>query len=194
MSEAAQAVAEPEADSPEGFDALFDTEFPNLVGVTMAVTGVSLSEAQDAVEEAMIEVVKRWSELTNPVGYARKAALSHAVGHRRRERRRMPLEIRGGHLTPEADICHELTFWEDGQWIKQMLETLPPVQRAVMAAFYDGSTITEIADHLGKTEATVRKNLQLARQKLKPLLHQDYQLTREAEPSPSAPATQEDER
>ena len=51
--------------------------------------------------------------------------------------------------------------------MRRLLGTLPPAQREVMTLAYEGLTGREIATLLGKDPATVRKNLQLARDRLR---------------------------
>ena len=48
----------------------------------------------------------------------------------------------------------------------QLLESLPPAQREVLACMIDMLTPQEIAQLLGKTEAAVRQNLCAARKSL----------------------------
>ena len=48
----------------------------------------------------------------------------------------------------------------------QVLKSLPPAQREVLACMIDEFTRQEIARLLGKTEAAVRQNLHAARMRL----------------------------
>ena len=69
----------------------------------------------------------------------------------------------------ESDATAEdaLNSVEDRQWVKQMLLSLPTVQRQVMALFLDGLSVQEISESLAKTPENIRQNLRHARQHLK---------------------------
>lgn len=54
--------------------------------------------------------------------------------------------------------------------MKLLLKALPPAQREVVACMIDTFTLQEIAQMLGKTEATVRQNLCAARKRLRSYL------------------------
>jgi RNA polymerase sigma factor (sigma-70 family) len=56
---------------------------------------------------------------------------------------------------------------EQTRFVLQVLRSLPPQQRAVMAWTIDGFTPAEIAEQLECDPAAVRKNLQRARESLK---------------------------
>jgi RNA polymerase sigma-70 factor (ECF subfamily) len=58
-------------------------------------------------------------------------------------------------------------LWEDGQWVIQLLESLPPKQAEVMVLVVDGLAPVDIAGLLGRTPEAVRQNLMEARKRLK---------------------------
>lgn len=140
--------------------------------------GASVQDAEDALSAAMIEVMGRWTELTNPVAYASQAALSafyklRNEQNRRHDRERGLAEQRGS-AEQEAVEDPRLSAWEYQDWATAMVQRLPPAQRD---AFYlcevQGYATAEIAALLGKTPATIRKNISLARQRLKQGLEND---------------------
>jgi DNA-directed RNA polymerase specialized sigma24 family protein len=60
-----------------------------------------------------------------------------------------------------------MTIWENWQWVNQLLSSLPPAQREVLTYVVKGFKPAEVAILLGKTPASVRKNLQLAVERLR---------------------------
>jgi RNA polymerase sigma factor (sigma-70 family) len=146
------------------FDSLYEVSFRRLVRGAMAI-GATRAEAEDAVNQAMLDLYRKWPTITEHQAWVRRAVFTTFVKQRERDRKRASLE--GALSPPEATDGTELNLWEDERAVVQMLERLPPAQRAVMACIYDDLTPAEIAVLLGKTQATVRKNLQLARDRLK---------------------------
>jgi RNA polymerase sigma factor (sigma-70 family) len=61
-------------------------------------------------------------------------------------------------------------FTEQRQWVLDLLRTLPPEQRKVVALLTDGATCPEIAALTGKSPETVRSLLRHARKTLKELM------------------------
>ncbi|MFG2045684.1 RNA polymerase sigma factor [Dactylosporangium sp. NPDC048998] len=94
-------------------------------------------------------------------------------------------------LPDQAERCLELDLMVDEQWVEELLESLPPTQRAVLGRFLHGLSMSEIAAELRKTESTIRQNLKLARDRLRPLVD-EYDRSR---PCPSrAHTTRENNR
>ena len=58
-------------------------------------------------------------------------------------------------------------MWEDSQWVRELLNSLPPRQQEVMALIIDEFRPAEIAALLGKDAAAVRQNLLAARRRLR---------------------------
>jgi DNA-directed RNA polymerase specialized sigma24 family protein len=56
--------------------------------------------------------------------------------------------------------------WEQREWVRLLLKSLPPAQREVLACMASMFTQQETAQRLGKTEAAVRQNLCAARKRL----------------------------
>jgi DNA-directed RNA polymerase specialized sigma24 family protein len=92
------------------------------------------------------------------------AAVNSFVKQRQRDRRRSVLEAS---LESPSIGDGGLGILEGEQWTVQLLQHLPPAQREVMAYPFDGLSPAEIATALGKTPAAIRKNLQLARERLR---------------------------
>lgn len=148
------------------YDDFFDDTYPLLLKVALA-SGANIEEAEDAADEVMAYLYRRWGEISNPRAYARKAVINAVAKAKKRDGERLDRTIAGGHVTPEADDDRALVAWEGWEWALQHLSALPPAQQEVMACVFDEMSTAEIAAVLGKTEATVRKNLQWARKRLK---------------------------
>jgi RNA polymerase sigma factor (sigma-70 family) len=148
------------------FDEFFDATYPLLLKIAMAV-GATFYEAEEVVDETMTYLYQRWGKIIEPRAYARRAVITNVAKVKKRDRQRFDRTVAGGHITLETDDGTALTAWEDREWVTQRLAALPPAQREVMAGLFDDMSISEIAEALGKTEATIRKNLQWARDRLR---------------------------
>jgi RNA polymerase sigma factor (sigma-70 family) len=162
-------MAAPQGDSPAGFEDFYRRHYRSLMKLIMAA-GATLDEAYEAVDQTMEELLRRWHKINFPWAYARKAVVSNFLKRRKRDRECLTHMIKGGHVCPESDDCREMNVWEDEEWIAQLLAKLPPTQREVIRCLVDGRTQAEIAELLGKTPEAIRKNLQLARERLRPLV------------------------
>ncbi|GGM22700.1 hypothetical protein GCM10007977_024840 [Dactylosporangium sucinum] len=190
----AQAPPEPRAETllaeVGDYDDFFDSTYPLLLQVAMA-SGASPEEADDAAEEVMSYLYRRWGEITQPRAYARRAVLNAVAKAKKRDAERLGRTVAGGHVTPEADDGTDLCAWENREWVLQHLNVLPPAQRAVMAGVVDDLSTAELAEALGKTEPTIRKNLQWARERLKIELAKERQRERQV---PSGTETRRETR
>ncbi len=175
-----------------GFEDFYRSNYRKLLAMTMAA-GATLDQAEEAVDQTMEQMLTRWTEIGHPVAYARRAVLSNFVKKKTRDLEAVNKVIKSGRVTPEADPDTGLNVWEDTQWVGQLLQSLPPAQRDVMTNIIKGLTTAEIAQLLGKTEAAVRKNLQLARDRLKLLLRREREREQEAQEAPNASKTRTEE-
>ncbi|MFD0688026.1 RNA polymerase sigma factor [Actinomadura fibrosa] len=174
------AVPVPRATAPPEFDQFFRSHYKKLIAVALA-QGATWHEAEESVDQTMEEVLRRWGDLRQPDRYAARAVVSNFVKKRTRDREAVPRAIQGGYLDREGEPDSRLSDWEDRQWIEQMLDRLPETQRAVAELILVAqASYAEAAVILDKNEATVRKNLQLARRRLRELVEQE----RHPEPAP----------
>jgi DNA-directed RNA polymerase specialized sigma24 family protein len=122
----------------------------------------------------MEEVLRRWTEINHPQAYARRAVMSNLVKDKTRGldrvRRR---EAQVVQTAAEGGDDAGLVMWEDQEWVRELLESLPPAQRAVMALVVDGFSADEVAFLLGKSPGAVRQNLCDARVRLKAALQDE---------------------
>jgi RNA polymerase sigma factor (sigma-70 family) len=165
-----QPSAEPPMSSvPPWFLELYPNAFRGLTSNAMLI-GATLEEAQDAAQAALTDLldrVMRGTVIHHPYAYARTAMWRYFVSQRERDRKQIQNLIQRGYTSPEACNDPAMTTWEESEVLKSLLADLPPAQCAVMRFALEGFSITEIALGLGKSSETVRKNLQLARAKLR---------------------------
>lgn len=157
----------------EEFSEFYRAEYRTLLQAAM-YAGASRHEADEATATAMKEVLMRWSKLENPLAYARRAVISNFLKEKTRNLdriRRRQVEKHAG--TAECREDPGMTVWEDREWVMQMLDSLPPGQRDVMAFIVDGFTPTEIAALLGRSPAAIRQSLRDARLRLTEALRRE---------------------
>lgn len=161
------------ASPPTEYVEFFNKRYRELLKAAM-YAGATRHEADEAAAVVMAEVLRRWTELNDPLAYARRAVVSTFVKEKThnldRVRRR---QVECGAGTPEFGDDPNLTMWEDRQWVGQMLASLPRGQRDVMAFIVDGFAPTEIAALLGRSPGAVRLSLHEARHRLKEALRQE---------------------
>lgn len=168
-----KAAPNPRAD----FEAFLNEHYRDFLMVLMAV-GATVEDAHDTVHDVIVKMLEKdiWGRLTtNPRAWVRKAVLHTYYDQQKRRRRGEKLEkglppASGGHVDDRPNA------WEDWQWVKQMLGTLPPTQRAIVELIVGEMAASEIADLLGKTPGTIRQNLAHARKRLRANLGKDYEI------------------
>lgn len=163
----------PSPDRAAAFAPFFREHFDTLK-IHALMIGGSLEDAEDAAQEAMTQVFNKWSDITSPLAWAKKATWSSLVKARMRNRQRLELEEQSARTNRlgQAEDEVALNLWEDSQWVRQLLDPLPKAQRQVMELAIEQFAPAEIAEVLGKTAATIRANLHKARQTLQKLLKQ----------------------
>lgn len=154
--------------------AFFNRTYDNL-RIAGMLWGQCREDAEDAASLAMTYVYKRWGEIEHPARYAQRIVRNYVTTvqqHRREEIIRM---IKSGLYVEERYDDGGLRALEEEQWVDEILKSLPATQRAVMEGIYEGLSPAEIATHLGRDPATVRKNLQHARERLTKGLRRRHQ-------------------
>ena len=133
-----------------GIDGFFRERWPGAVRLATGLTS-DRALAEEFVQDAFLEVSRRWEDLDNPGGYLRTVIVNRARNHYRRQgvRRRRPLPP-----PPLAvDAPHVDETWE-------LLAALPPMRRAALVLrFYEDLPIDEIAGLLGCRPGTVSSHL-----------------------------------
>jgi RNA polymerase sigma-70 factor (sigma-E family) len=132
------------------FDAYVAARSLRLLGVATMLVG--RHDAEDALQDALISLYRRWDRVTaadNPDAYVHRSLVNASLQLLRRRRR---IE-----LPPSFDVSGHADVVSDRQQMLQALATLPPRQRAVLVlAFYEDRSEAEIADAMGCSRGTVK--------------------------------------
>jgi RNA polymerase sigma factor (sigma-70 family) len=156
---------------PVSFEMFFEREYPRLVRALSANT-VSLSEAEDLAQEAMVRVYERWqrvSELQAPAAYVYTIAVNL---YRRRRRRRATFPWKrlaaGRGDRDQEDPVAQLALHDQ---LFAALAGLPEGQRDVvlLVDWFDLDS-TSAAEVLGIEPPSVRSQLHRARRALQDVL------------------------
>lgn len=163
----------PEAWSPAKqeeaeFADFFRDEWPRVIR-TLMMLGATAPEAEDATQAVFLDIYKRWKNVTYPSAYVKRAAIHQFIKMRSRSQQRILHRLVAQETPSEIDATadRDLTVWEDQQWVEQVLDSLTPTQREVMAFIMDGLSSKEIAETMSKSEGNVRQHLSLARERLR---------------------------
>ncbi len=152
----------------ESVQELYDGCYRRLVAQLYVLCG-SLTEAEDAVQEAFVRAVekpRRFGELENPEAWLRTVALNVVRSRFRRAATFQRLMKRSG---PVADSVPGLS--PDHVALVAALRRLPWEQREVIALHHIVDlTVREIAVQLGVPEGTVKARLVRGRARLGPLV------------------------
>jgi RNA polymerase sigma factor (sigma-70 family) len=148
-------------------EAFCETHYRDLVRKAMSL-GATREEAEDAVVETLIQLLRRWKKVRKPLAWARKAVARQALKQiERRLDRQGPRLVAKGALGAEGGDDPGLRSLEGEDWVMYWLATLPPRQKEAMALAVDGLTPAEIANVLGRSPDAVRQNLWAARKRLR---------------------------
>jgi RNA polymerase sigma factor (sigma-70 family) len=148
-----------------GFDDFFRREY-NAVMKVLMFSGASVEEAQDATQDAMLDLLRHWDQVHLPKAWVRTAALRNYVRSSRRARH-LPEKLAAGGWGPANIEDPADDTVAQAEWVVELVRRLPRKQGQVLALSLDGLTSQQIAAILGDTPEAIRKNLQLARERLK---------------------------
>ena len=111
--------------------------------------------AEDVVQEALVQVHRRWARIDEPHAYVRKAVLRHYLSwRRRRSSGELPAQDATDRSVRGVDHA-DLVADRDALWT--LLATLPRQQRAVLTLrFYEDLDDAAIAELIGCSPAAVR--------------------------------------
>jgi RNA polymerase sigma factor (sigma-70 family) len=166
--------------TPEGYDGFFRRAFARLVLFLIKI-GASREEAEDSAQEAMTKAYEHWDVIEHPEAWVRVVAERMYLAASARARAAPVKAVAGGWA---GDGTHTdvdpVVFGEQQRKVFNLLRRLPYEQRRVMAWYYDGFAIAEIAARVGRPEATVRSHLRHARQRLQRELYVENAVARDA--------------
>jgi DNA-directed RNA polymerase specialized sigma24 family protein len=136
-----------DVDRVERLEVLYRAEYSGMVRLAYTVVG-DLAEAEEVVQDSLLEVFRRWDEIRRPGAYLRCAVVSRCRSALQR-RRLMAL-----HPPEPPGLCSETReLWD-------VLAKLTEDQRvAVVLRFYGGYRASEIATILDMPSATVRSHI-----------------------------------
>lgn len=144
--------------------------------------GATRHDAEDATQQAMHDLYRRWTLIRHPRPWIYRAARGHFLRNAARKRREQPhddMQLVCDTATArtalnETPRRNDLEgSCEETQWVVARLQQLPPVQRQVMALKMDGYEAPEIADIIGSSAETVRSNIRYGRARLIQVLQAD---------------------
>ncbi|MEV6490754.1 sigma-70 family RNA polymerase sigma factor [Actinoplanes sp. NPDC051633] len=147
------------------FDPFFEEMYPELLRIGLVYCR-NWHDVDDGVATILAEVRLRWFTINNHRAYARVALIRFVKRLQKSSPER--LTDYGAHeeLPQFAEVSADLGDYEGRQWVDQKLAVLPTVQRTVMQLYVDGWTFAEIAEQIGSSAPTVRRNISYARERL----------------------------
>jgi RNA polymerase sigma factor (sigma-70 family) len=145
----------------------FPARYWRLIGA-LKFLGATEAEAEDAVQGALEDLLRRWGTVDDPRKWVPKVALRRFYKEKTRGTKRTIDRMKEkGDVTPEGDGGQQMSVWENRYWVSQMLKSLTPKQRMAMTLITEGLEPSEIAELLGRTPGAVRQSLLEARTKLR---------------------------
>jgi RNA polymerase sigma-70 factor (sigma-E family) len=144
----------------EGFEDFVHAEIPRLLPLARLLARNG-HDAADLVQETLIRVGTKWSTVRrdgNAHGYARTTLVRVHINAGRRWRREVVTPT-----PPERSSDDPASAIADRDWLRGVLRSLPPRQRAVVALRYlEDLPMRDIAEALGCAEGTARSQLHRA--------------------------------
>lgn len=153
----------------DALDALLEELQPLVVRTTRLIVGSGSPAAEDAAQEALLDVARAIEELREPDAaraWAIRVASTRALKVARRERL---MSLRRVELTDDVPAAANV----DGRTsaIKDAFDRLPPALRATaVLRLYVGLSEAETAEALDCSPGTVKSNLHDARRRLTTML------------------------
>jgi RNA polymerase sigma factor (sigma-70 family) len=128
-------------------DALYRVEYAAMVRLAYTLLG-SNAEAEEIVQDGLIEVYRRWHEIRKPGAYLRCAVVSRCRSALQRRR------LRPSYPQEEPTVSAEASeLWD-------VLSRLSDEQRIVVVLrYYGGYAASDVSEMLEMPAATVRSHL-----------------------------------
>ena len=127
----------------------------------------NMSDAEDILQESLIQFLKTQPELTDPV--KEKAWMLRVAGNLSKNR----IKYNKLRLTDELQESLASDQRDDLSYVWEAVKQLPDKYREVVHLFYyEGYATKEIADILGRKESTVRSDLKRGRERLRQILEE----------------------
>ena len=145
---------------------LFHRHYRDLVGA-LAVAAGSRELAADAVQDAFLELCRRWDRIANydkPEAWLMRVAVNKLRSEQRSLRRRAALLLRVKEWPEESAPVVSLA-------VSEAFRRLPARQRLACSLFYIlDLSLEEVAETMGISSGAVGSHLNRARTALRPLL------------------------
>lgn len=165
------------AGNENALGALYDRYGKSAYSLAYRMLG-DVHAAEDAVQEAFINIWRRSGSFSNSRGSARTwimAVVHHRaidIGRKRRGivPRELPLELE---RLPEApnDTWAEVANTLNGDLLRELMEQIPNEQReAIQLAYFEGFTQREISESTGIPLGTIKGRIRIGMAKLRSLL------------------------
>jgi RNA polymerase sigma factor (sigma-70 family) len=150
---------------PPELVAFLRDRYRELMRIAM-YAGATEDQAHDAVQDALIEVAKRWRTIGDPMPYARSAVINNVRRIRRSERSRLARQntylVQNFERPPD-----EPNVWDDRDVVEEMLSKLTPDQREIVQLLLEELSPAEVANMLGRSYDAVRSALTAMRKRLR---------------------------
>lgn len=157
---------------PDGFSEFYVATYLRLVG-SLTLIGGSRTDAEDAVQEAMVRAADRWRKLSrydDPAAWVRRVALNLLRNNHRSSTRRRAAQARL--LAPEAHLDPDPASGT----LRDQIADLSLEQRQVIVLHYVyGLSVEQIANELSVRPGTVKSRLSRARSTLRVDIEQGAQ-------------------
>jgi len=158
----------------EALSALYDRHASVLFATALRILG-ERNEAEDAVQEALIQI---WQKASTYSGHAGTPFAWMITVLRNKAIERLRVSKRRAHLADEVasrtettvdpPAANEAAEREGGRLARTLVEALPGEQRqAIAMAFFDGLTQQEIAEALSQPLGTIKARIRRGLMKLR---------------------------
>ncbi len=169
--QAARRIIKAQAGDKEAFDWIVRRFQDMAVAYAFSILG-DYQLAQDAAQEAFVEVYRTLPSLRAPAGFAvwlRKIVFKHCDRLTRgRQIKTVPIEAAENLASPALPVEQAAEGRETSQKVQQAIQALPKGERLTIGLFYRGGySHREIADFLGISSALVKSRLHQGRSRLK---------------------------
>jgi DNA-directed RNA polymerase specialized sigma24 family protein len=149
------------------FDWLFASEFPAVMRAVHLIVH-DLERAEDITQDAFVQLLRHWKKVSRydrPGAWVRRVAIRLAMEAVRRERVRAVLERKVEPPPARGPLDVD---------VMRAVGQLPGMQRAAVVLFYfEDLPLSEIANILRCSDATVRVHLHRARKRLAAVLGEE---------------------
>ena len=137
----------------EDFRRFVSARLDSLRGLAYLTCG-DWQAAEDAVSTSLAKLYVRWHRVSSPERYVTRMVVRAAIDEVRRPWRR---ERASSHALPETAQPDKSDSINERLRVRHALRQLPPGQRAVLVLrFYEGLSVEEAADVLGRSAGTIK--------------------------------------